>query len=168
MTTISRRTTTLLFFVASFLFGTTVFVVVQVYHATSVFVCLLLFFFSIVFLIIFIVVAFWRLCFFFLIVGLHSPLSPARRRRLRRVLSVCRGRSRFEGCFSRKFFFFFFFSTKTENWRKKWVLLNDVGKNTNHFIETLFSRGVKNTYHQNVCFSSLMTQHRRKNTMTMV
>lgn len=105
--------------------------------------------------------------FFFLIVGLHSAPLPARRR-LRRVLSVCRGRSRFEGCFSRKFFFFFFFSTKTEDWRKKWVLLNDVGKNTNHFIETLFSRGAKNTNHQNVCFSTLMTQHRRKNTMTMV
>ena len=76
----------------------------------------------------------------FLIMFLLSLSSLARRRRLRRVLSVCRGRSRFEGCFSRKFFFFFFFSTKTENWRKKWVLLNDVGKNTNHFIETLFSR----------------------------
>lgn len=162
-TTISRRTTTLLFFfVASFLFGTTVFVV-QVYHAKRF--CLL-FLFSIIFLKI-IIVAFWRLCFFFLIVGLHSAPLPARRR-LRRVLSVCRGRSRFEGCFSRKFFFFFFFSTKTEDWRKKWVLLNDVGKNTNHFIETLFSRGAKNTNHQNVCFSTLMTQHRRKNTMTMV
>ena len=45
---------------------------------------------------------------------------------------------------------------------------SNVGKNTNHFIETLFSRGVKNTNHQNVCFSSVMTQHRRKNTMTMV
>ena len=87
----------------------------------------------------------------------HSAPLPARRRRLRRVLSVCRGRSRFEGCFSRKFFFCFFFSTKTEDWRKKWVLLDDVGKNTNHFIETLFSRGAKNTNHQNVCFSTLMT-----------
>jgi hypothetical protein len=29
-------------------------------------------------------------------------------------------------------------------------------------------RGAKNTNRQNVCFSSLMTQHRRKNTMTMV
>jgi hypothetical protein len=88
----------------------------------------------------------------------NSAPLPARRRRLRRVLSVCRGRSRFEeGCFSRKFFFCFFFSTKTEDWRKKWVLLDDVGKNTNHFIETLFSRGAKNTNHQNVFFSTLMT-----------
>ena len=152
-TTISRRTTTLLFFfVASFLFGTTVFVV-QVYPHAERF-CVL-FFFSIIFLKI-IISPFWRLCFFFLIVGLHSAPLPARRR-LRRVLSVCRGRSRFEGCFSRKFFFCFFFSTKTEYWRKKWVLLDDVGKHTNHFIETLFSRGAKNTNHQNVCFSTLMT-----------
>ena len=153
-TTISRRTTTLLFFfVASFLFGATVFVV-QVYPHAERF-CVL-FFFSIIFLKI-IISPFWRLClFFFLIVGLNSAPLPARRR-LRRVLSVCRGRSRFEGCFSRKFFFCFFFSTKTEDWRKKWVLLDDVGKHTNHFIETLFSRGAKNTNHQNVCFSTLMT-----------
>ena len=160
MTTISRRTTlTLLFlFVASFLFGTLTVFVVQVYHANERF-CVL-FFFSIIFLKIIIVVAFWRLCLFFLSHRRGSPHSaplPARRRRLRRVLSVCRGRSRFEGCFSRKFFFCFFFSTKTEDWRKKWVLLDDVGKNTNHFIETLFSRGAKNTNHQNVCFSALMT-----------
>ena len=123
--------------------------------------CCVLFFFSIIFLKIIIVVAFWRLCLFFLSHrrGLqNSAPLPARRRRLRRVLSVCRGRSRFEeGCFSRKFFFCFFFSTKTEDWRKKWVLLDDVGKNTNHFIETLFSRGAKNTNHQNVFFSTLMT-----------
>lgn len=136
--TISRRTTTLLFFVASFLFGTTVFVV-QVYHAKRFCV---LFFFSIIFLKI--IIAFWRLCFFFSLRRSPLPPLPGGRRRLRRGLSVCRGRSfRFEGCFSRKFFFFFFFSTKTEDWRKKWVLLNDVGKNTNHFIETLFSRGVR-------------------------
>ena len=158
-TTISRRTTTLLFlFVASFLFGTLTVFVVQVYHANERF-CVL-FFFSIIFLKIIIVVAFWRLCLFFFFSSSRSPHSaplPARRR-LRRVLSVCRGRSRFEeGCFSRKFFFCFFFSTKTEDWRKKWVLLDDVGKNTNHFIETLFSRGAKNTNHQNVCFSTLMT-----------
>ena len=157
MTTISRRTTlTLLFlFVASFLFGTLTVFVVQVYHANERF-CVL-FFFSIIFLKI---IAFWRLCLFFFSHRRGSPHSaplPARRRRLRRVLSVCRGRSRFEGCFSRKFFFCFFFSTKTEDWRKKWVLLDDVGKNTNHFIETLFSRGAKNTNHQNVCFSTLMT-----------
>ena len=134
---------------------------------TRSFCLFIVFFFSIIFPLIIIIVAFWRLWFFFS--HRRSPLAPLpARRRLRRVLSVCRGRSRFEGCFSRKFFFFFFFSTKTEDWRKKWVLLNDVGKNTNHFIETLFSRGVKNTNHQNVCFSSLMTQHRRKNTMTMI
>ena len=161
MTTISRRTTlTLLFlFVASFLFGTLTVFVVQVYHANERF-CVL-FFFSIIFLKIIIIVARFGgfVCFFFLIVGglQNSAPLPARRRRLRRVLSVCRGRSRFEGCFSRKFFFCFFFSTKTEDWRKKWVLLDDVGKNTNHFIETLFSRGAKNTNHQNVCFSTLMT-----------
>ena len=136
MTTISRRTTTLLFFfVASFLFGTTVFVV-QVYHAERF--CLM-FFFSIIFLKI--IIAFWRLCFFFLIVGLHSAPLPARRR-LRRVLSVCRGRSRFEGCFSRKFFFCFFFSTKTEDWRKKWVLLDDVGRTPTTSSKLSF-RGVR-------------------------
>ena len=77
--------------------------------------------------------AFWRLCLFFFSHrrGLQNSAPLPARRRLRRVLSVCRGRSRFEGCFSRKFFFCFFFSTKTEDWRKKWVLLDDVGKNTN-------------------------------------
>ena len=160
MTTISRRTTlTLLFlFVASFLFGTLTVFVVQVYHANERF-CVL-FFFSIIFLKIIIIVRVLAALFVFFFSSSRSPHSaplPARRRRLRRVLSVCRGRSRFEGCFSRKFFFCFFFSTKTEDWRKKWVLLDDVGKNTNHFIETLFSRGAKNTNHQNVCFSTLMT-----------
>ena len=160
-TTISRRTTlTLLFlFVASFLFGTLTVFVVQVYQTpTSVFVCC---FFSRSF---FSksssssrVLAALFVFFFSSSRSPHSAPLPARRRRLRRVLSVCRGRSRFEGCFSRKFFFCFFFSTKTEDWRKKWVLLDDVGKNTNHFIETLFSRGAKNTNHQNVCFSTLMT-----------
>jgi hypothetical protein len=51
-----------------------------------------LFFFSIIFLKIIIVVAFWRLCLFFLSHrrGLqNSAPLPARRRRLRRVLSVC-------------------------------------------------------------------------------
>ena len=168
-TTISRRTlSSALFFFALFFVARTVFVVQVVYYLRVVFVCLLFFFSRSFFSSS--SSRFGGFVFFFLIVGLHSPLSPARRR-LRRVLSVCRGRSRFEGCFSRKFFFFFFcffFSTKTEDWRKKWVLLNDVGKNTNHFIETLFLRGAKNTNRQNVCFSSLMTQHRRKNTMTMV
>ena len=155
-TTISRRTTTtlLLFFVASFLFGTTVFVV-QVYPHAERF-CVLFFFLDHFSQNHHLAVLAALFVFFFLIVGLHSAPLPARRR-LRRVLSVCRGRSRFEGCFSRKFFFCFFFSTKTEDWRKKWVLLDDVGKNTNHFIETLFSRGAKNTNHQNVCFSALMT-----------
>jgi len=115
MTTISRRTTlTLLFlFVASFLFGTLTVFVVQVYHANERF-CVL-FFFSIIFLKIIIVVAFWRLCLFFFSHrrGLQNSAPLPARRRLRRVLSVCRGRSRFEGCFSRKFFFCFFFSTKT-------------------------------------------------------
>jgi len=162
-TTISRRTTlTLLFlFVASFLFGTLTVFVVQVYQTpTSVFVCC---FFSRSF--------FSKsssssrfggfVCFFCLIVAVSKTPLPFRRVVVVYVafcLSVCRGRSRFEeGCFSRKFFFCFFFSTKTEDWRKKWVLLDDVGKNTNHFIETLFSRGAKNTNHQNVCFSTLMT-----------
>ena len=141
MTTISRRTTlTLLFlFVASFLFGTLTVFVVQVYHANERF-CVL-FFFSIIFLKI--IIAFWRLCLFlfFLIVGLHSAPLPARRR-LRRVLSVCRGRSRFEGCFSRKFFFCFFFSTKTEDWREKWVLLDDVGRTPTTSSKLSF-RGVR-------------------------
>ena len=148
MTTISSRTTlTLLFlFVASFLFGTLTVFVVQVYHANERF-CVL-FFFSIIFLKIIIIVARFGgfVCFFFLIVGgLHTPL-PFRRVVVVYVafcLSVCRGRSRFEeGCFSRKFFFCFFFSTKTEDWRKKWVLLDDVGRTPTTSSKLSF-RGVR-------------------------